>query len=337
MKSEKNSEEGEYLLHETTSSSRSGQSSSSECTIVVAEDTVREAEGEGIQGPSDVQSPKSKLEAIGSSIVNLFTSTSSTSIADREVQKEIVHTHSEAVDNEIQTSTETEVEDESKQSAALPSPRSLNAFDRILALSRKLSTSELKQKVCVICLETLTEEDFGNGDAISLQCGCKGDITYRHLACAVKWAQVKGSTMCDICKKPIENLPNIDDLPPPDLVEPLTPEDTEYLIQNDTVPPALDLSFDFLRITWIATIVCVLLVQLDLQESLWVGSVVGLTYILVMKFVQCCSPYGRERQPVNNLASSREEMLSNSLSSPPATRSPSYSSTAWYGVVTPPV
>lgn len=341
MKSEKNSEEGEYLLHERTQTSPDGQSSSSECTIIVAEATVREEENESVQGPSDVRSPKSKLEAIGTSIVNLFTSTTSTSEVEREVQREIVDTHSEAVENEIQTSAEPKAEDESKQSAALLSPRRLNAFDRIeqsfKALSRKLSTSESKQKMCIICLETLTEEDFANGDAISLQCGCKGDVTYRHLACAVKWAQVKGSTMCDICKKPIENLPNIDDLPPPDLVEPLTPEDTEYLMQNDTVPPALDLSFDFLRITWIATIVCVLLVQLDLQESLWVGSVVGLTYILVMKFVQCCSPYGRERQPGNNLASSQEEMLSNSLSSPPATRSPSYSSTAWYGVVTPPV
>merc|ERR1712224_1146794 len=81
----------------------------------------------------------------------------------------------------------------------------------------------------------------------------------------------------------------IEELPPPDLLEPLSPQDTTTYLTEEAVPPALDLSFDFLRITWIATIVCVLFVQLDLQESLWIGSIVGLCYILMIKVIECCS------------------------------------------------
>lgn len=157
----------------------------------------------------------------------------------------------------------------------------------------------------MICLEPLSEDDFASGEAIVLQCDCKGDTALRHRACAIKvrharthdahkahartqrlthrtlthslrthpqWAQVKGSTTCDICKRTIANLPSdLESLPPPELIEPLTPPGEESFpggLHGDShVPPALDLSFDFLRITWIATIVCVLLIQLDLQES----------------------------------------------------------------------
>mmetsp|Transcript_32798 Transcript_32798/g.70900 ORF Transcript_32798/g.70900 Transcript_32798/m.70900 type:complete len:288 (+) Transcript_32798:210-1073(+) len=157
------------------------------------------------------------------------------------------------------------------------------------ALSKKFSVNSdgaSKGKVCLICLESLDECD--SSEVIALDCDCRGDIRWRHLKCALKWAQVKGSNQCDICKKKIQNLPDIESLPPPDLVEPITPQDPFYLTE-EAVPPALDLSFDFLRITWIATIVCVLFVQLDLQESLWIGSIVGLCYILMIKVIECCS------------------------------------------------
>mmetsp|Transcript_5452 Transcript_5452/g.9883 ORF Transcript_5452/g.9883 Transcript_5452/m.9883 type:complete len:206 (+) Transcript_5452:133-750(+) len=157
--------------------------------------------------------------------------------------------------------------------------------------SRKFSSvsvGDSNKKVCLICLENLEEEDFKNGTAISLQCECKGDNTFRHKACAIKWAQVKGSILCDLCKTPIRNLPDIEALPPPELVEPTSPEEAYYYAE-DTVPPALDLSFDFLRITWISTIICVLFVQLDLQESLWIGSLVGALYVLMIKLITYCS------------------------------------------------
>lgn len=179
-----------------------------------------------------------------------------------------------------------------------PSPKQQKKEDGGALLSRNASLKRTasgtsKQRVCLICLEPLSEDDFASGEAIVLQCDCKGDTALRHRACAIKWAQVKGSTTCDICKRTIANLPSdLESLPPPELIEPLTPPGEESFpggLHGDShVPPALDLSFDFLRITWIATIVCVLLIQLDLQESLWIGSIVGLSYILLMKAFNCC-------------------------------------------------
>ena len=141
--------------------------------------------------------------------------------------------------------------------------------------------------------------------------------------------------ICDICKKPIRNLPDIESLPPPDLVEPLTPSmepDTSF--HGESVPPALDLSFDFLRITWIATIVCVLLVQLDLQESLWVGSICGVTYVLVTKVAQWVSGRVRSHREVHLLNQSDAGEFQ--FFSPPA-RTTSYTQATWYSVVAPPV
>lgn len=44
--------------------------------------------------------------------------------------------------------------------------------------------------ICLICLEMLTPEDFDSGGALSLQCGCRGDIALRHRSCAIEWSNV---------------------------------------------------------------------------------------------------------------------------------------------------
>lgn len=44
------------------------------------------------------------------------------------------------------------------------------------------------------------------GEAIQLECECRGDLALRHKTCAEKWARVKGDNVCDICKQPIQNL-----------------------------------------------------------------------------------------------------------------------------------
>ena len=75
----------------------------------------------------------------------------------------------------------------------------------------------------------------------------QGDVALRHTACAVKWAAVKQSRECDICKAEIRTFCP-EDLPAPDPGEPVTPTDYLYLSEADRVPPALDLSFDFLRV-----------------------------------------------------------------------------------------
>ena len=35
-----------------------------------------------------------------------------------------------------------------------------------------------------------------SGEAIQLECHCRGDVAMRHHACAVKWAHVKGDNIC---------------------------------------------------------------------------------------------------------------------------------------------
>ena len=52
--------------------------------------------------------------------------------------------------------------------------------------------SRSNEKVCLICLEALTPDDFESGRAIALECNCRGDLALRHKECAVKWAQVDG-------------------------------------------------------------------------------------------------------------------------------------------------
>lgn len=42
-----------------------------------------------------------------------------------------------------------------------------------------------------------------SGEAISLDCQCRGDLALRHRACAIKWSRVKGDAVCDICKSTV--------------------------------------------------------------------------------------------------------------------------------------
>eukprot|EP00198_Chlamydomonas_reinhardtii_P010667 XP_001700004.1 predicted protein [Chlamydomonas reinhardtii] len=42
--------------------------------------------------------------------------------------------------------------------------------------------------ICLICLEVLTPEEFESGEAISLQCLCKGEVSLRHRRCAIEWS-----------------------------------------------------------------------------------------------------------------------------------------------------
>ena len=71
-----------------------------------------------------------------------------------------------------------------------------------------------QDKVCLICLESVTQEQLESGEAVYLRCDCKGDVALRHTACAIKWAAVKQSRECDICKAEIQNLPALEDLRP---------------------------------------------------------------------------------------------------------------------------
>lgn len=53
-----------------------------------------------------------------------------------------------------------------------------------------------------------------NGEAMTLDCQCRGDLALRHRECAIKWAQVKGDCICELCKHEVKNLPALPPRPP---------------------------------------------------------------------------------------------------------------------------
>lgn len=63
----------------------------------------------------------------------------------------------------------------------------------LAAVGLQRTTSPLSSHdlpVCLICLEPLTSTDFESGEAMSLECECRGDMGLRHKTCASKWVDV---------------------------------------------------------------------------------------------------------------------------------------------------
>lgn len=150
--------------------------------------------------------------------------------------------------------------------------------------------------VCLICLDALLPEDFESGKAISLECGCRGDLALRHKECAIKWSQVKddgrgGLPICELCKKPVQNLPELPVRPP----EQRDAENIAITIEeayfNDPshfqqfVPSRADLVFDCIRVTWIAMIISILFFDASIEVALWTGLVAGAAYILMLRLL----------------------------------------------------
>ncbi len=150
--------------------------------------------------------------------------------------------------------------------------------------------------VCLICLEPLMPQDFSSGKAMSLDCGCRGDLALRHRDCAVKWSQVKddgrgGLPMCELCKMPVRNLP---ELPArPEAAEESAPGEVtiEEVYFNDPsqfqqfAPSRADIIFDCVRVTWIAMIVSILFFDASIGAALWTGLVAGAAYILMLRLL----------------------------------------------------
>ncbi|KAL9229910.1 hypothetical protein vseg_005326 [Gypsophila vaccaria] len=60
-----------------------------------------------------------------------------------------------------------------------------------------------EEAVCRICFVELSE----GGDALKLECSCKGELALAHKECAVKWFTIKGNKICDVCQRDVKNLP----------------------------------------------------------------------------------------------------------------------------------
>ncbi|KAF8071294.1 hypothetical protein HT031_001377 [Scenedesmus sp. PABB004] len=150
-------------------------------------------------------------------------------------------------------------------------------------LPRAASASGLP--TCLICLDALTPEDFEAGEAMQLDCRCKGEVALRHRSCAEKWSRVKGSTLCDVCRAPIRNLPDVPPLPPPPPGAPadgwglFDPPGAERLWAADEPAGAADYVFDFIRVTWVVLIVCILFLELTVGRAFVTGALVGSAYV----------------------------------------------------------
>lgn len=138
--------------------------------------------------------------------------------------------------------------------------------EAIIRLSSQ-SSGNSQEKLCLICLEPLSNEDFENGEAITLACQCRGDAALRHKNCAQKWVDIKGDLICDVCRAPITNL---------EAPRPRSDAGSHRLSDDFTDasrgrhPSASDV-FDCIRMTWIVTIVCILFFGSNIAVALITG------------------------------------------------------------------
>ena len=155
--------------------------------------------------------------------------------------------------------------------------------------------------VCLICLEPLSQADFESGAAMALECGCRGDLAVRHRACAIKWSKVKddgrgGLPECELCRKPVKNLPELPRRPEREARGParqpgagVPPETMEDAYLSDPsqfehfVPSRADVMFDCVRVTWIAMIVSILFFDANMGLALCTGFVAGMAYLLMLR------------------------------------------------------
>jgi len=136
-----------------------------------------------------------------------------------------------------------------------------------------------------------------------LDCKCLGDLALRHKDCAIKWSHYKGDTICELCKSPVKNLP---DVPPPQNRQaaattttggaaaadnphhPFIVDEDNYFVEAHDINslygsgPA-DAMFDSVRIAWVAMIVSVLFFGQPLGAALWTGLIAGIMYSILMR------------------------------------------------------
>lgn len=149
--------------------------------------------------------------------------------------------------------------------------------------------------VCLICLDPLSPADFESGKAMSLECGCRGDLALRHRDCAIKWSQVKddgrgGLPICELCKKPVQNLPELPARPQEETDEDIGITIEEAYFSDPSqfqqfAPSRADIVFDCIRVTWIAMIISILFFNANIEVALWTGLVAGAAYIVMLRLL----------------------------------------------------
>ena len=96
------------------------------------------------------------------------------------------------------------------------------------------------------------------------------------------WAAVRRSTKCEVCGEEIKNLPPLDTLPPPDLIEPDRP--VRILVGHGATSDMQEDALAFvqcLRTTWMLLIVFVLLLDMDSGDALFLAATCGLLVAMI--------------------------------------------------------
>lgn len=148
------------------------------------------------------------------------------------------------------------------------------------------------------------------GRAISLECNCRGDLALRHKDCAIKWAEVKGDLVCELCKAPVRNLPALPPRPADDTADGLSYGDHQALV--DLTPSYADLVFDCIRVTWVAMIVSILFFEMNLGAALWTGLVAGLAYSFMVRLM-----YRQHFAAMRRLAEAQQAQQQEGQAQPP--------------------
>jgi len=148
--------------------------------------------------------------------------------------------------------------------------------------------SPSSQVVCLICLEPLTEADFESGEAVQLECKCRGQAAMRHLSCALRWVKVKGDLVCDICKSEIKNLPAPTPPPSERAGSDAEPDEHPFLADDEDLEhQPLDFFYECLKVAWVTMILSVLFFDFSFDESLWIGFGAGAAYMVTCKLCIC--------------------------------------------------
>ncbi|KAG2436440.1 hypothetical protein HXX76_006743 [Chlamydomonas incerta] len=159
--------------------------------------------------------------------------------------------------------------------------------------------------ICLICLEVLAPEEFESGEAISLQCLCKGEVSLRHRRCAIEWSHHKGDVVCDICKQPIANLPPIPD-------EVMAAREAarrrrQPAFNTAAEPNLADHIFDCIRATWVTMIICVLFFDMTVGQAFLVGAIIGVAFASVTMTIAACARRARARAAARAVERATEE------------------------------
>ena len=186
-------------------------------------------------------------------------------------------------------------DDSAGDAAVSAAPGKAEDVDVEKQASSSSRTHSSSNPVCLICLEPLSPSDFESGEAISLDCGCRGDLAMRHRECAITWSQVKddgrgGLPQCELCRKPVKNLPELPRREPPPAQPtsasvPVMIEESYVSDPEQFLPSRADLMFDCVRVTWIAMIVSILFFDANMGLALFTGLVAGMAYLLMLRLL----------------------------------------------------